>query len=216
MSMETFQFMDTQSLKVFVDALFDKTNIRINERIVTSIDENSNDKHVASAAALNLLMEGLIAADPTLEDRVTINDSKLVELGGKLANLETKRDNQDTNIGNLEDDLDELTTLTETLTHLTISIVTGAIDTVTTPEKDVLYFQQDDENDNTWMLYIYTDNGWVNVGDTAVDLSGYWNKDDINELQGALNVHFSEAVDDEDIEAAVNEAFDETTPNLGI
>lgn len=85
----------------------------------------------------------------------------------------------------------ELADKVDGLTHLTITTVIGSINDIETPDKEVLYFQKDDENDKTWSLYVYRedlDDHWVLVGDTSTDLVDYWKKIDVAELHDALGI----------------------------
>ena len=87
--------------------------------------------------------------------------------------------------------------------HAKIQTVTGDIDIEVPLEErstSVLYFQRDNEEDTTWMIYIWNadpeivpdPNGeWICLGDTEIDLSGYWSKDaaDILELKNVLGIN---------------------------
>lgn len=130
-------YLDEHGLQTIAKGILAQVNTRINERIVTTIDENSDDEHVASAATVYK----------------AIANSK----------------------------------------RMSIKFITGNIDElVPIEERDptVLYFQRDDEEDKTWMIYIWdVDNTrWVCVGDTEIDLSKYWSKDENEELKKALGV----------------------------
>jgi hypothetical protein len=92
--------------------------------------------------------------------------------------------------------------------------VEGDISTVTEPKTDVMYLQRDNADDKTWMIYIYQNGSWINVGDTEVDLSNYWTKDSIEEMKVALGMHNAEAITDEKISAAVEAAFASTAVEL--
>lgn len=130
-------YLDEHGLQTIAKGILAQVNTRINERIVTTIDENSDDDHVASAATVY---------------KAIVNSKRM-----------------------------------------SIKFITGDIDElVPIEERDptVLYFQRDDEEDKTWMIYIWdVDNTrWVCVGDTEIDLSKYWSKDENEELKKALGV----------------------------
>ena len=86
--------------------------------------------------------------------------------------------------------------------HTTIQTVIGDINTEVPLEQrstDVLYLQKDNESDPSWMMYIWDadpalhpdPNGkWINIGDTEIDLSGYWSKDaaDMEDLANQLGI----------------------------
>ena len=52
MAIEKFEFFSKQSITAFGTALLTKSNIRIEERIVSSITETSTDKQIGSAKAV--------------------------------------------------------------------------------------------------------------------------------------------------------------------
>ena len=98
------------------------------------------------------------------------------------------------------------------LTHLHIETVVGEITSVADPDTAALYFQKDNEDDPTWVMYIYKDAQWIVIGDTSVDLANYWKKTDIEEMKTALGIVEYEAISNEAITAAVEAAFAETAP----
>ena len=71
--------------------------------------------------------------------------------------------------------------------YVTIAKHVGNINTVQNPSSTVLYFQKDDNNDPSWNIYIYAAVAgsdpvtyeWINVGDSELDLSGYFEKADV-------------------------------------
>ena len=100
--------------------------------------------------------------------------------------------------------------------HTTIQTVIGDIN-VEVPlnerSTDVLYLQKDNESDTTWMMYIWDadpnlhpdPNGkWINIGDTEIDLSGYWSKSaaDMEDLANQLGIPVINA-NIEDLQSAV-------------
>lgn len=87
-----------------------------------------------------------------------------------------------------------------TARHTTIQTVTGDIN-VEVPlnqrATDVLYLQRDTPEDTTWMMYIWNANPelhpdpngeWINIGDTEIDLSGYWSKSEADMIDLATQL----------------------------
>lgn len=221
MAIETYQFLNELGVQKLAEQLFGKVNIRIAERIVTSVDANASDKQVASAKALYNLIAALQAKDVELTGRLDDHDTQLTNNGNGIAALNESQAEQDTKISALETNLQDLVDTVNSLTHLTIETVTGDISTVADPQTDVMYLQRDDESDTTWMMYIYQApavegeaGSWINIGDTEVDLSNYWSKDNIEEMKEALGIHDAEAISDDQIVAAVEAAFSATTEDL--
>ena len=134
-----YEFLDKAGVSSLSKALLTKVNTRIQERIVNVVDENSDNTHVPSAAAVYAAIS-------------------------KMSHIKFK-------------------------THM------GDIATVVEPNSSYIYLQRDNADDKTWMMYVYdTDLGWINIGDTEVDLSNYWSKsaDDVEALKLALG--FNEEV----------------------
>ena len=137
MAKKEYEFLDELGLQNLAKGILNQVNSRITERIATVVDENSDDFHVASAAAVYRAIAGSH--------------------------------------------------------HTSIKTITGDID-VLVPLEDrdptVMYYQRDNEEDKTWMIYIWdVDNQqWINVGDTEVDLSNYWTKDDTDALREDLGI----------------------------
>ena len=216
-----YQFLDEAGVNKLAEALLGKVNVRIGERIVTAVSATSNDKQVASAKAVYDLIAALQTADTTLDGRVTANETAIGVNTQAIADINTAQGVQDGKISDLETDLGTLEAKVDGLTHLTLETVIGDISTVTDPQTDVMYLQKDNESDKTWMLYIYqapaTDGEagtWINVGDTEVDLSNYWTKDDADEMREALGIHDAEALPESAVTAAVETAFTNTAVDL--
>ena len=208
MSIETLQFMDKQSLRVFVNELIKKTDLRVGERIVQSVDETSSNKQTVSAKALSEILtavEASMKADIT--DRIDDHDTQLANNATAIGDLNNSQAAQDGKLNDIDTGINNLLSNVGNLTHLTIETVTGPITNITEPATDILYFQRDNETDTMWMLYIYKDGIWVNIGDTVVDLSVIWSKDEIEELKIALGIHNIDDVEDDDIIDAVDRAF---------
>lgn len=219
----TYQFLNEQGLIKLAEQLLGKVNVRIGERIVTEVNENSTDKQVVSAKTLYNLIAALQAVDAGFEERITEQEAQLGTNATAIQSLTEAQAEQDTRIGEMEGSIQTLAETVNNLTHLTIETVTGNISTVTEPKTDVLYLQRDDEADTTWMMYIYQApaaegeaGSWINVGDTEVDLSNYWTKDSIDEMRAALNIHDAEAIPDENIVNAIDTAFANTAVDLTV
>jgi len=221
MAIETYQFLNELGVQQLAEQLLSKVNVRIHERIVTSIDANASDKQVASAKALYNLINALQTKDAEIASRLDEHDTQLTNNGSAIASLNESQATQDGKISALETNLQDLIDTVNSLTHLTIETVTGDISTVADPQTDIMYLQRDDENDTTWMMYIWQApavdgeaGSWINIGDTEVDLSNYWSKDNIEEMKEALGLHDAEPIPDEKIIAAVEAAFSSTSVDL--
>lgn len=209
MSIETLQFVDKESLRVLTNQLFAKSKIRINERIIQSVDEHSTDKQVASAKVVHEILSNLISGNTDLSGRIDNHDTTLAEHTTTISNTNEHQDTQTDKLDSLEISIADITSIISGFTHLNIETVTGSIESVTEPSNYILYFQRDNEADTMWMLYIYRDGAWVNIGDTEVDLSVIWSKDETAQLREELGVHDVESVTDEKIIDMVDMAFSE-------
>jgi len=207
MANEIFQFMDKQNAYVLADALFSKLNIRLSERIVKEVNETSSNKQLPSARLLYKLVSAQQATDTDIEGRIDAQVPGITEQTDALAALEAGQPGQDEKLATVETKLAETSTLVDELKHFTIQTVTGAIDTITDPSSEVFYLQRDNETDRTWMIYLYVNGEWINVGDTEIDLSHLWSKDEIEEMRDALNVHEVEPISFDRITAIIDEQF---------
>ena len=130
-----YEFLNKSGVSSLSKAILTKVNSRITERIVSVIDENSDNNHVPSAAAVYSAI------------------SKM--------------------------------------SHVKFKTLTGPITSIVQPNTSYIYLQRDNESDTTWMMYIFDEAlGWINIGDTEVDLSNYWSKDaaDVEALKIALGI----------------------------
>ena len=136
-----YEFLDKPGITNLSKAILTKVNSRIQDRIVSNIDETSDENHIPSALAVY----------------TAIN---------KMSHIKFK-------------------------SHI------GMIDTIVDPNPTYIYLQKDDEEDKTWMMYIYQvpeteeeSGSWITIGDTEVDLSNYWSKDasDVEALKIALGI----------------------------
>ena len=218
MAIETYQFMNKESVKHFLDLLFEKTNLRIDERLVNTISAASTDNQVLSAEALYDLVATLTAADTTITSRLDANDTKLSEIGDQISAMQEDQGDQGDQLTEIESGISDLGDTVAGLTHLTIQVVEGNIETVVAePKSDVLYIQRDSETDPSWMIYVHSEaNGWVAVGDTELDLTKYWSKDDVADMREALGIHDVEALSDADITETVEASYAENAPDLRV
>ena len=159
-----YEFLDRQGISTLSKSLLTKVNSRIQERIVSTVDESSDHNHVPSAAAVY----------------AAINK----------------------------------------MSHIKFKTQTGNINDVTEPNSSYIYLQRDDESDTTWMMYIYdADMGWIEIGDTEVDLSNYWSRsaEDVEALKIALGIPAEiERLDTkiDDFVAELNTKIDNLPANL--
>lgn len=217
---EKLTFLDEVGIQKLSEAILKKTNTRIADRIVQELNDASDANHVVSAALLNTLLKArdtLIDANTTA---IATNKTDADKLVSDVGDLTTKVGDNTTNATAVADGITALDEKIAGLTHLTIDMVVGPISGVTDPKSDVLYLQKDDEADTTWMLYIYREDGtWAQIGDTGVDLSDYWSKDDNAAIKDAVGVPEVTPLAEAKILAAINAAFENTDiltpdPNL--
>lgn len=155
-----YEFLSRDGVSSLSKALLTKVNSRIQERIVSVVDENSDANHVPSAAA--------------------------------VFNAINK------------------------MSHIKFKTHTGSVEDITEPNSSYIYLQRDNDSDNTWMMYIHDEElGWINIGDTEVDLSNYWSKnpEDVEALKLALGMKEEVARLEEKIETLETD-LRETITNL--
>ena len=211
MAIEKFQFMDKDNALSFANELIKHSNVRIEERIVKSIDANSTDKQLPSARLISKLFRELEASKTDAANRLDGHDTTLEEHNSALEALNESQGVQDGKLGTVEGTLADTSTLVDELTHFTIEMVEGAIDTVTEPSTTVFYLQRDNTEDTTWNIYIYTENlGWINIGDTEIDLSHIWSKDEVEEMREALQVHDAEGISLDRLTEIIDQEFANT------
>ena len=222
MAIEKFQFLNEEGMGQFATQLLTKVNSRIEERIVTELSENASEKQTLSAKALYAAVSAIqnagdetdIAAQDAIKGRLDAQDTTLGEHDEAIEALQGHEEVQDGKLGDVETGLEGLVSKVGELVHLNVETITGSIDTVTEPKDDILYFQRDDANDTMWMLYIYQNGSWVNIGDTEVDLSVIWSKDETSELREALGIHDVESMTEDDITTIMEAAFAATEETL--
>lgn len=116
--------------------------------------------------------------------------------------------------------------------QLTFETHVGDINEVQNPSESNIYLQKDTEEATNWNLYIYKDKQWTNIGDTKIDLDGYWAKTDTSAMKTALGIdelnsnledlgtlvedHINniEELNDDVINSIVSQAFTDTLPSL--
>jgi len=222
MAVETYQFLNEAGVQKLATELLGKVNSRIDERIVQAVSETSSTKQTLSAKALYELVaaikssgegedQGVIDA---LNARLDTNQGLLDGQAERIVALEGTQATQTEKLDAVEEGLGDLQTEVGNLIHLNIETVTGSMDTVTDPKDDILYFQRDNEADTMWMLYIYQGGSWVNIGDTEVDLSVIWSKEEVEDLKVALNIHNAEALSDDTLVSVANAAYAATAVDL--
>lgn len=210
MAIEKFTFLDEVGVQKLAEALLTKANIRISERIVQEINDSSDANHVASAALLNTLLKAADAKIAANTAAIGANTTAIGAANTSITELGEKVDTNKTSIDTVNSTLSTLAEKVDGLTHLTITTVTGPITDVTDPDPSVMYLQRDDESDTTWMMYIWSVDKWIAIGDTEVDLSNYWSKDDVDEMKEALGVPEMVSMTEAQITAAVDKAFTAT------
>ena len=95
--------------------------------------------------------------------------------------------------------------------HLHIQLVTGNIEEqVPVTDPDVLYFQHDDEEDDTWNLCVNGGTGWMIVGETKDILENYWSKD---VTPAEIGMQIIPVLDDETIMRKVETQFRRVVKN---
>lgn len=209
MAVNKLTFVDETGVQQLSTYLLQSANTRIKERILTSINDAAytDDKRVLAAKTI---LEVIGKSTDTKEQNTLYGlIKKLTEEIGTSADLQTSA----TVYGAIAKAKADVMATISGLTHLTYKTVTGEIDDqVPSPETDVIYLQQDSEEDTTWNLYVWndTDEEWICVGDTSLTLSNYWSKSetDVNELQAKI----MGKIDDATIKAKVTAAFTATDP----
>ena len=267
MATEKINVLDPQGVQDLTLALFRKTELQIDARIIQELTEAATAKQIPSAAVVKALYDALHAKDEELEGKidqvksevgdnvsatltgltgkVTTLEETTASQGTKITEVESKANQNATNIATINGKIatiennvatntsaiedanraiTELSAAVSAFTHLEIVTVVGSIDSIVEPRQDVLYFQKDNEEDPTWVLYIYkpavvegegeeavetSPAKWIPVGDTSIDLVNYWRKDDIDAMKEALGIKDIVAMTEEEIITAVNTAFDE-------
>lgn len=210
MAIENITFLDELGIEQLSEALLSKVNNRVSERIIQELSDTSDEHHVVSALLLNQLLktrDEKISANKTAIDA---NTEAINNVKSSVTEVTTKNNTNISDMVKVTGDVESLNTKVDGLTHLETHIIVGSVQDITDPRTDVLYLQKDSEDDTTWMLYVYLEDGtWVPIGDTAVDLSGYWSKSDTT-IKDSLNVPDMDSLTDKEITAIVDTAFKNT------
>lgn len=101
-----------------------------------------------------------------------------------------------------------------TVTSTELTYVAGA-----TSGNDPIFAVAGTTSDDTYTLWVYSNNTWIAVGDTALELSNYWSKTDadVNALKNLIldEIPAGDATTAGTIIYAVKQAFDATDPYTG-
>lgn len=218
MAFEKFTFLDEVGIQQLSESLLGKVNIRIAERLVNELNATSDEKHAPNAKLVYTLLEAQKTASDTAVDGI---NTKITEVEGKVTANTTAIGTMGTKVDGVVTDLTTLTQKVDAFTHLALDTVTGPITEVVDPDPKVLYLQRDTEEDKTYVLYIYRaavivdevetkPAEWLAIGDTSVDLVGYWKKTDVDEMRTALKIPEMVAMTTQEITDAVAAAFAST------
>lgn len=195
MTKEIHRFLDDYGTQEMFNILLEVSDSNFKERTVTEVNSSSDENHIPTAAAVYKTLKGILNGYDTPKE-------SLDALKSYFDSIKLKTDRYS--------DKD----------HLETEMITGQINTVTSPNTHTLYLQRDNVFDKTWKMYIYSEieydgTHWVCIGNTEPDLVGYWKKDQIDELKEFLGV--SEEVEyipltSEYINGRVNVIFNKHRP----
>lgn len=129
-----------------------------------------------------------------MAEYVNIGTDGLLTLVSQIfSKVDTKLTNRTVDVINEESDSSHVPSALAVFNALkavspTMSSVTvmGPITSVENPSSTTIYLQKDDENDDTWEMYLYVDESWVSIGSTNIDLTNYWSRADIEEMRNVL------------------------------
>ena len=151
--------------------------LHINEKqfqtVLTSLLKKTNER-IAAHLSLN----------------VTEGDTKHAPVGGAVYTaiqdaIVTSTDNGAAKAKEYTDEQVEL--LTETILGInnwSFEKITGEFPT--DPDPKTIYLQQDSTEDLSYIMWVNTNDEWIDIGNTAFDLLDYWRKDNIKGLTDAL------------------------------
>ena len=209
MAVNKVDYLDQNGVLKLSTELLKCANSRIKERILTSVTSAAynDDEKVLSAKAI-------LGITGSSSDAASASGTLYARIAALVAAIGTSSDtaSDSTVYGAIANAMGTISSLT----HLTYQPVTGAITSVTTPDPEVLYLQQDDAQDTTWNLYIWNEAGnsgageWICVGETSATLQNYWGKDDTD--TNLLISTIMGAISDNDIATKVAAAFAATDP----
>lgn len=177
---KVFQFLDEVGSKEFIKVLNGITQSNINNSI--GIDTNS-DTSMPSAKTVLSLINGILSVVERVGSDVDEARRYLNQVLG-IVGIGTPNG----------------------LVNLRFEFIIGDINQVVNPNKDILYFQHDDPNDTSWVMYVYSDGTWRSVGNIEYDLVNYWSKSD-NGLIEALHERAIENLSEINMSNRVNQIF---------
>ena len=143
----------------------------------------------------------------SIDEKNNDASTKITEINEKATVAEAGNNNNGVSLEAVNTLISALDEKINLLKHLKIETVVGPIDSVVEPKEDMLYFQKDNEEDPTWVLYIYNSGKWIPVGDTSIDLVNYWSKDDTEEIKNAIGLENVEPLTKDEINTIVDAAF---------
>ena len=195
-----YEFLDKPGVSNLSKALLTKVNMRIQERIIDTIDENSDDHHVPSAGAvykaINQMSHIKFKPYTGLIEDIVDPDPKYIYL---------QRDSESDNEWTLYIyDVEEFGWIEIGRTDFDISN----------------YWSKSQDDIDALKLALGLDERFANINNNITDIQNdiIEIKNDIEELNIAMESKVDESqlvkLTDEEIEAAVNEAFNSTDPDL--
>lgn len=195
MTKEIHRFLDDYGTQEMFNILLEVSDSGFKERTVTEINSSSDENHIPTAAAVYKTLKDILNGYDTPKESLDALKNYFNSIKLKIDKYSDKD-------------------------HLETEMITGQINTVTSPNAHTLYLQRDNVFDKTWKMYIYSEieydgTHWVCIGNTEPDLVGYWKKDQIDELKEFLGV--SEEVEyipltSEYINGRVNVIFNKHRP----
>ena len=196
MAKKKHQFLDDLGTQEMINILLELFVIKIDERVVDTINESSDTEHMPSVTAFNTFFTAYTT--------------------GISASTQNKYDDLSSKVDQLDADKEAAEIQVETvknMSHLRTELVIGDLDTeVTSPEEDVIYFHKDSASSTACVLYTYVSalpDPWVKVGDTKPAMNDLWKKEDISLLKLALDYSEQEYVPltDAEIKTKVDTAW---------
>ena len=190
MANRPYEFLDDIGTLEFYTVGSDAAEGLFTNRILSSLPSDSvDDDHLLAASTTLSIVQDLLNRLRTMNS--TLDDVRTRVIPGMITQIGLDR-----------------------LTHLRIEFVTGNIRTeVPDPQSDVLYMQHDNEDDDTWALYVYTaptdgsgggQKNWLCVGEYILTLNNYWSKTtDVEEIASLV----FDFISDERIKQAAYSAY---------
>ena len=163
----------------------------INDVIIKNIHENFDsiklkiDNIESNITANNDRIDNVSNSVNTDSNDISLINTKIDE--SNIASNDTKLLIDDVN-----KKINSLLSAIEDMEHLGINLIIGDINDIPDPKENVLYFQKDNNEDPTWLLYVFSKNvqgNWIKIGSIDdIDFSVYWSKDEIQELYESLDI----------------------------